>query len=155
MTVTGVWRTVMSFFRRASTRQPSMSGRKMSSRIAAGWNSFSSVSAGVPCVVTTPLKPWSRALSSSTRAKARSFSTISTVRSPGCTASRSSSASFTSSGGTAASSSASSGGMSSAAVRSTRRRSAAWRAASIAALATAAASDDLRWVRDGGNACGR
>ena len=64
-------------------------------RDAVGMKSRASVSAAAPWDVTSPLKPLSRAVSSSNRAKARSFSTISTTRSPGRISSRSSSASLT------------------------------------------------------------
>ena len=136
---------------RESTRQPSMSGRKMSSRMAEGWNSFTIDSAEVPWEVTMPLKPWALADSSSTRANARSFSTISTTRSPGCTESRSSSASLIVERGGGPTGSVDSGSER-LTWGSPTCRSAATRAASIAALATAAASLDLRAVRDGGKA---
>jgi hypothetical protein len=128
-----------------------MSGRKMSSRIAAGRYSESIDSADVPCVVTIPLKPCERADSSSTRANARSFSTIRTTLSPRWMASRSSSASLIDTGGA---------GLVLLDLgllygRLHLARSAAWRAASIAAVATAAASLDLRAVREGGKATGR
>ncbi len=75
-------------------RQPCMSGRKMSSEITDGWNSRVIVSAPAPVLLTSPLKPASRAASSSTFENARSFSTISITRSPLEIESRSSSATF-------------------------------------------------------------
>ena len=47
-----------------------MSGRKMSSVMAAGLYSRASASAAAPCDVTRPLKPFSRAASSRKRANA-------------------------------------------------------------------------------------
>ncbi len=49
-THTGMCRVAGSFFSRSSTRQPSMSGRRMSSVIAIGWYSRASASAAAPCV---------------------------------------------------------------------------------------------------------
>ena len=45
MTCTGMWRVAGSCFRRSSTRQPSMSGRRMSSVMASGLNSRARASA--------------------------------------------------------------------------------------------------------------
>ncbi len=90
MTHTGMWRVATSFLRRSRTRQPSMSGRKMSSVRACGLYSRAMARAAAPSEVTSPLKPFSRAVSSRKRAKPRSFSTISSTRSPGSMWSRSS-----------------------------------------------------------------
>ena len=84
MTQTGMCRVARSFLSRSSTRQPSMSGRKMSSVIAVGLVLARQRQARPrPSDVTSPLKPFSRAASSRKRAKPRSFSTISSTRSPG------------------------------------------------------------------------
>ena len=95
---TGMCRVVMSFLSRSMTRQPSISGRQISSVIASGLNSFVIASAAAPNDVTNPLKPFSRAASSNTRAKARSFSTIKMVESSGFKQLRSSPTSLTSLG---------------------------------------------------------
>ena len=70
ITATGMWRVAASFFRRCSTRQPSMSGRNRSSVMAVGLTWSASASAATPCEVTIPLKPCSRAVSSRNRANA-------------------------------------------------------------------------------------
>jgi hypothetical protein len=88
----GMWRVATSVLSRSRMRQPCMSGSEMSSVITAGWNSRAIVSAPAPVLLTSPLKPAIRAASSSTLAKARSFSTTSRTRSPLPIASRSSSA---------------------------------------------------------------
>ena len=94
-THTGMWRVERSAFRRSSTRQPCMSGRKMSSVSTAGWYSRDhGERRRRRCEPTTPLKPFSRAASSRILAKPRSFSTISSTWSPGWMSSRSSPASL-------------------------------------------------------------
>ena len=95
MTYTGMCRVSLSFFKRSRTRQPSMSGRQMSRVSAAGLYSRIMARADAPSGVTSPLKPVSRATSSSRRAKLRSFSTISRTWSPGWMVSRSSPGSLT------------------------------------------------------------
>ena len=90
ITHTGTWRSARSCLMRSSTRQPAMSGRCMSSVTAEGLCWLASVSAPAPIVVTRPLKPLARAASSRKRAKARSFSTISSTWSPPWMLSRSS-----------------------------------------------------------------
>ena len=93
-THTGMWRVERSALSRSSTRQPCMSGRKMSSVSTAGWYSRTMARAAAPVEPTTPLKPFSRAASSRILAKPRSFSTISSTWSPGWMSSRSSAASL-------------------------------------------------------------
>ena len=69
----GMWRVSASVFRRSRMRQPSMSGRWMSSVIADGWYSRAIVSAPAPVSLTRPLKPVAPAASSSTwRTRGRS-----------------------------------------------------------------------------------
>ena len=58
ITQTGMWRVARSFLSRSSTRQPSMSGRKMSSVIAVGLVlARQRQRAGAAACVTRPLKP--------------------------------------------------------------------------------------------------
>jgi hypothetical protein len=71
-----------------------MSGRKMSRVMTQGWCSLIIESAPAALPLTRPLKPFSRATSSRTLAKLRSFSTISRMLSPGFASARSSPASF-------------------------------------------------------------
>ena len=52
-----MWRVARSVFSRSRMRQPSMSGRKMSSVIADGWYSRVIASAPAPVRLTRPLKP--------------------------------------------------------------------------------------------------
>ena len=63
---TGMWRVAESCLSRASTVQPSMSGRKMSSEIALGLCSRTSFSASAPRLATSTLNPRERARSRST-----------------------------------------------------------------------------------------
>ena len=98
MMQTGMCRVVMSFLSRSMTRQPSISGRQISSVIASGLYSLVIASAAAPSEVTSPLKPFSRAASSSNRANDRSFSTIKSSGSPGSRQLRSSPTSLTSLG---------------------------------------------------------
>ena len=91
---TGMWRVAGCRLSRSSTVQPSMPGRLMSSTIASGRNSRASASPVSPRSATMPLKPCSRAIASTVRAKSASSSTISTTRSPGSIASRSSATSL-------------------------------------------------------------
>ncbi len=88
----GMCRVARSPLRCSRMRQPSMSGRKMSSVITEGWYSRVIASAAAPVVLTRPLKPVLRADSRSTLAKARSFSTIKSTLSPLMMSLRSSSA---------------------------------------------------------------
>src|SRR6266852_1795852 len=90
MTLTGICRVSGSCFRRSRTAHPSMSGSFRSSVIASGASSLTRTSAVLPSRAITPLKPLSRATSSSVAANFASSSTIRTTRSPGWMFSRSS-----------------------------------------------------------------
>ena len=77
----------MSFLSRSRTRQPSMSGRQMSSVMASGLYSRAIARAAAPSEVTRPLKPFSRAASSRKRAKpGRSRRSAGRGRRAGCVA---------------------------------------------------------------------
>ena len=91
MMCTGMCRVCGWCLSRSSTAQPSIPGMSMSSVIASGSNACASSSPASPSSATSPLNPFSRAISSSIFAKFGSFSMMSSVRSPGSIASRSSS----------------------------------------------------------------
>lgn len=76
-TLTGMCRVARSCLRTSRTTQPAMSGRPMSSVIAAGWCCLASASAIRPLAVITESNPASAASPESIRAKVGSSSTIS------------------------------------------------------------------------------
>src|SRR5229473_1324872 len=75
-----MWRSSTSVLSRPSTRQPSMSGSRISSVIASGLRSRASVRPEAPNAVTRVRKPCSRPMSRMICENATSFSTISIGR---------------------------------------------------------------------------
>ncbi len=88
---TGICRVAGSCFSLSSSARPCIPGSWISSVIASGLKRWASASAVSPRVATTPLKPFSRAMSRRILAKLVSSSTIRITLSPGSIESRSSS----------------------------------------------------------------